>query len=75
MSGIIPKSEILKSTKQSPEFKEMVDEINELLLKTKGYSITYIIKHYDLTGILIDELEDKGYDVFLSNGTLLVCVR
>ena len=63
MKELISKDDLLTSSKDSPSYQEMVEELNEILVKGAGKPIQYKIKHPNLTGLLLKDLEEKGYEV------------
>ena len=63
MSELISKEELLANSKDSPAYQEMVEELNETLVRGAGKPVQYKIKHHNLSGLLLKDLEEKGYEV------------
>jgi len=63
MSELISKEELLANSKSCPAYQEMVEELNEILVRGAGKPVQYKIKHHNLSGLLLKDLEEKGYEV------------
>lgn len=64
MSELISKEDLLTASKDCPAYQEMVEELSELLVKGAGKPVQYEVKYPSLTGLLLEDIIEKGYDVY-----------
>ena len=66
MSELISKEELIRHSKDCLAYKEMVEELNTLLVNGAGKAIQYYVKYPNLIELIVDDLEEKGKFDFLS---------
>jgi len=66
MSELISKEDLLTASKDCPAYQEMVGELNEILINGGGRTVQYEVKYPNLIELLLEDLEEKGYDVYHS---------
>ena len=74
MPELISREELLNSSKDCPAYQEMVEELNKLLVESKGKAIQYNVKYTNLTELLVEDLVEKGYDVYPINSVSVLLI-
>lgn len=74
MSELISKEKLLTTSRDYTAYQEMVEELNTLLLKGAGKPIQYDVKYPDLIELLVNDLVEKGYDVYYSGSISVLLI-